>query len=105
MTHISWNFNYTILRLYYSKKHDALKHRVLLDFISLSYPIFKLFITHTDIVIVLQHNIKSRLNHLAVHICMIRRILVPDITFTIADAETTVSAAYLPVILYLVIAL
>ena len=39
--------------------------------IKLSYPILKLFITHTDIVIIFQHDIKSRLNHLSIHISMV----------------------------------
>lgn len=64
------------VKIYYLKKgelHDVhtscsskMRKRI-----KLSYPILKLFITHTDIVIIFQHDIKSRLDHLSIHISMV----------------------------------
>ena len=51
-----------VIKNYYPKKGER---------INLSYPILKLFITHTDIVIIFQHDIKSRLDHLSIHISMV----------------------------------
>ena len=83
-----------VIKNYYPKKGER---------INLSYPILKLFITHTDIVIIFQHDIKSRLDHLSIHISMVCWVLITDITFSIADTETAMLPAYLPVIWNLII--